>query len=263
MADPRLTDARLDRLLAAAADIPYPSTPNLAARWVPPERRAGAVAGRWWLAAAAALAAVVLALAVPGAREGIAEFFGLVRGQRFEPLPEASATASTPSEAGAAVTPAVAPTATPAAVATPPDVLATGVPATLAEVIEALGHEPLLPEGYGDPLGLYLFAWGGNRVLVAQYRDFDLWQSRLVGFVGKGLPESAIVGLVGVDGEPAYWVEGGGRVVTFHDGAGRPIAESRRQVDRNTLIWDGDGTYYRIETDLDVDEALAIARALR
>jgi hypothetical protein len=40
------------------------------------------------------------------------------------------------------------------------------------------------------------------------------------------------------------------------------IPESFRQVDRSTLIWRTDAAFYRIETDLPMEDAIRIAETL-
>jgi len=64
-------------------------------------------------------------------------------------------------------------------------------------------------------------------------------------------------------GQPALWIDEGGHIASFLDEAGRVVVESRRTVDRATLLWEEGGITYRLETSLSQEEAIRVAESLR
>jgi hypothetical protein len=199
------------------------------------------------IAAAAAVAAVVViagaALAVPGSRSAIAEFFG-IEGSRIERLPA----------------PPPGATATPLPRAE--DIRGVATPLTLSDVPAFGGVDPALPDGYGEPSAIYGFDFA-IQFIVLQYPEFDLWEGRPDGAtVEKGLPEGTLLEDTTVNGVPARWVSEGSHVVRFVDDTGAVVAGSQRTVDRNTLIWRTEYAFYRIETGLPLEDALEIAESL-
>lgn len=240
-------------LSRAASTIAYPATPALRARIVariatqgtarraplavPTNVRPFAAA-----AAAVAIAALALSLAIPMSRSALAEFFG-IEGERIERLP-------TP-----------APGTTPTPFPTPQGIESIATPFTLAEAATRLGFAPALPDGAGAPDGVYLLSLP-EAVVVLQYPRFDLWQSKTIGFFGKGLPAEALLREFLIGGEPAAWISGGNHIVTFIDARGTPVVASQRTVSRNTLVWSTNYANYRLETDLSEAEAIAIAEQL-
>jgi hypothetical protein len=240
----------LDELLAEA-DLEYPATPDLAAAVLgamepPPSTPARAFPPRSLTAGAAAIAAILVALLViPATREGIAGFLGLaVEGERIEPLP-------TP-----------LPGETPTPFPTPPPLESIAEPATLTEAGDALGFEIAVPPGEGSPL-VYLLRYQRQRVAILRFPTFDLWQGQVQGFVGKGiLLDGTVVTETTVLSEPAYWITGGPRIVTFHNAEGTAVTGSQRAVTANTLVWATESRYYRLEGDLTLEQAVAIAATL-
>jgi len=247
---PRWDERLLD---GVAADLEWPRTPDLRVRVVASVEDAPASASRWWprpglAVAAAVLFALVLLLAVEPARTAVAEFFGLVEGERIEFLP--------PPPPGETATPL------PAAVG----IQEYGERATLPDLRDALDFAPALPGGVGEPDAVYLIRDAHfAAIAVLAYERFDLWQTRFTdfGYFGKGIPPSTFIEQLKVGEQPAYWIAGGNHILRFVDTDGQEIAGSQRTVDRNTLVWQGpSGTTYRIETDLPLADALAIAETL-
>ncbi len=244
--------------MQAALSVEYPPTPDIASAVrmrlavVPmPAPRSRMPAAGWVRPLAAGLAVLVLAVVVvlsasSGAREAVAEFLGLrVKGEQVAIL--------TPPAAGETATPFPTPVAL--------ERYATPVAATELEAV--LGFEPARPGGAGSPLGTYVVDYADVRVAVLQYETFDIWQVRLPSgnpFFGKGV--TALVETA-VNGNPAYWIAGGGHIVRFAGPDGTVVAGSERTVDRNTLIWaSSSGMNYRLETGLPLEEAIAIASTL-
>jgi hypothetical protein len=193
----------------------------------------------------------VVLSASSGAREAVAEFLGLrVQGERVSIL--------TPSADGQTPTPFPSPVAV--------EYYATPVPATQLESI--VGFEPVHPEGVGELRGTYIVVYEHVRVAVLQYDDFDLWQVDLDrALFEKEVPffekDVRVLRETTVNGQPAWWISGGGHIVRFVGHDGMVVAGSERTVERNTLAWrSATGMNYRMETDLSFPEALAIARIL-
>jgi len=240
----------IDELLAGA-DLEYPATPDMTGAVLGALESLPSAPGRAFLprsvtaGAAVLIAALVALVVIPTTREGIAGFLGLaVEGERIEPLPTSAA--------------AQTPTPFPA----PPPLESIAEPATLAEAGDALGFEIAVPPGEGPSL-VYLLRYERQPIAVLRFGSFDLWQGRLDGFVGKGiLLDGTVVTETTVLSEPAYWITGGPRIVTFHQPDGTEVTGSQRAVTANTLVWATETRYYRIEGELTLEQAVAIASTL-
>ncbi len=244
-----LWEARLDEI---AAESRYPTTPDLggavlaAVGGEPIRPRVVGWTPRFAVAAVVALFLLVAAVAVEPARTAVGEFFGLVEGERIEVLPTPPPGAS----------PTVLPTAAP--------VESFGAPFTLAELAREIGFEPALA-GEEPPRAVYLVDYEGVEVAVLQYDEFDLWQTRETGYgyFGKVVRVTNVIETPSVNGQFGYWVSGGGYVVRFINADGEEVIGSRRTIDRNVLIWrSATGTFYRLETSLGMEEAVAIGATL-
>lgn len=240
------------RLLAGAArQMRYPPTPDLqrgvrdAIVAMPAQRRVVLRPRVGAFALAVALVAIagsmLVALALPGSRSAIADFFG-IEGERIERLP----------------TPAAGTTATP--FPTPAGIEQFATPVTIDAASAEIGFAPALAGGEA-PDGVYVLDYGAA-VVVLQYENFDLWESQAVGLFEKGLPASSVLREFTIKGNNAAWISGGNHIIEYVDGQGRPVAGSQRTVDRNTLVWSTAFANYRIETDLPEAEAIAVAESL-
>jgi hypothetical protein len=98
--------------------------------------------------------------------------------------------------------------------------------------------------------------------VIVSYDAYDLYETS-AGLFGKGLPDPALLNEIEFDGRDAYWIEEGGHIAESYDAQGRLVVESRRTVDRATLLWEDGEVGYRLETSLSQDEALDVARSLR
>lgn len=253
-----------------AAQASYPPTPELRARVVAAiaAEQSAATHGRerarvaisptnriaWALAAMLVAAVVGLAVAVPGSRHAVADFFG-ISGSHIEILP-------TP-----------APGVTPTPFPTPAGIQSYATPSSLIDVRRDHGFEPALPPGWGEPKGVYIADYLGAFPVVLQYDAFDLWEVQLSGGTfNKGVPiqgvfdKSARSGTVienlTINGNPAVWIAGGEHIVRYVDAEGRTVDASVRTVERNTLVWHNDSFFYRLETDLPKADAIRIAKSL-
>jgi hypothetical protein len=253
--------------MRAAATIDYPPTPDIAsavARRLAANGRTVHHGGqRLALAAAYGLAAVLLVAAgvlasSSGAREAVADFLGLaVEGEQIEVLP-------TP-RPGATTTPSP----------TPRPLQSFATPVARESLASRVGFEPARPAGAEEPNGMYIVDYAGFLVPVLQYPEFDLWQVRLESgqFFGKGLsffdkeifggPGATLLSETEVNGQRAYWISNGSHIVRFVDANGSVVTGSERTVDRHTLVWrSATDVNYRIETDLSLEQAVAIAETL-
>jgi hypothetical protein len=245
-----MTEDRLKLLLTATAELTrYPPTPDLSRRVLAsldsqtestprPSRHSLALA----LSVALAILIVASLLLAPS-RHAVARFFG-VEGSKIERLP--------PTRPGAT------------AFSTPVGLDGLATPVALADLSRLAGFEAAIPVGQGPPLQAYLIFYSGQVVVVLHYQRFDLWQTHLPqsATFGKLVPDTGIIQDVLVGSEPGRWVTGAPHFVYYTDRAGNFILASQRALDRNTLIWRTPGTFYRVETELTLNEALEIAETL-
>lgn len=234
-----MTDAQLQRLLEhAAASMDYPPTPELSravlARIATPRPSTSRL--RPALVAGALLLLVLgAALIATPSRDAIARFFG-VQGSTIERLPP-----------GAPLTPYPRPASL--------DTQAT--PIALSDL-----HNPATPSVRDPMLQTYIVAYRDNPVVILHYDRFDLWQTQLpiTATFGKLVPPGAEVRDVMVGTNDARWLTG--EHFVYYSINGQFVEGSNRAVTRNTLVWRTPRAFYRLETALTLDEALAIARTL-
>jgi hypothetical protein len=238
-----------ERLEASLADlagaIDYPPTPDLrravAGRLTEPRRR-------WFAPLPRALALAVIGLLLVAT--AAAALVVLVPGLRLTLVP-AVPTASVPADPlgtrlalGSAIPVDDVASLAPAALG-PPDeayVIGDGEITSLVYVASAE-----LPELDGTGIGLLLQAIEG--ALNAERVE------KLVVEVG------ASVTAVSVDGAPGYWIDGPPHLLRYLGPDGEARAEATRLVG-DTLVWERDGTLYRIESGLGLDETLRIASTI-
>jgi hypothetical protein len=230
------------QLTAISHAIDYPPTPDLASGFwrrlqlrPSPDLRRLRFAG---MAAVVAVAAIALAVAaIAPARDAAADLF-----HRINIFETDRSTESLPSEI-------------------------TGEPSTLEQAQTALGTHILQPSDPSLKLERVLLQNYGEVYVAVLFYHSDDTSFALFGsnaFVGKGLPvggDATSESVSGLGGE-AYWLTGR-RIVQSLDLRGDVIIESERVTDANTLVWAQDQFMYRIEGDIERDEAIAIARSLR
>lgn len=243
---------QMDALLRRAArDIDYPATASIAAG-VSTRLQPRAAAPRLWAMpfarAAAGLAIAIVALigisiAVPTSRDALADFFHL-------------------SHVRIDKGPSVGPT---------PPVLSPesfAEPSTVAEVRLGVDFPLRLPTRDGvvlQPDAVYVQRYDSPAdvyAVIFVYDDVDLYETA-AGFFGKNLPDQSLLREIEFDGRNAYWIDEGGHIAESYDDQGRLVVESRRTVDRATLLWEDGGVTYRLETSLSQDDAIEVARSLR
>ncbi|MGH8978354.1 MAG: hypothetical protein ACRDV7_09800, partial [Acidimicrobiia bacterium] len=123
-----------------------------------------------------------------------------------------------------------------------PSAAFTGRPEGGVSFVWAAASE--LPEVSGTDVGLLLTAYPA---------DLDRPS------VEKLIPPDTTIGHVDVDGTGAYWLAGGPHVFMYLDRDGNPQRAASRLA-ANTLLWERDGVTYRLESMLDRDAALRLAR---
>ncbi|HWC15163.1 MAG TPA: hypothetical protein VG929_11325 [Actinomycetota bacterium] len=112
---------------------------------------------------------------------------------------------------------------------------------------------------YGDRTGFEASAETGISVLITQFsarlmRPGQVFQ--------KGVPATTVVERVRVDGVEAYWLSGAPHAFYYRTVDGVIGEEPFRVVDE-VLLWEHEGVTFRIEANVSLDKALAIARSLR
>jgi hypothetical protein len=287
------TDVEVERALTdLGAHLAYPPTPDLAsavrrrvaARPSPFRRR---LAG---LAALAALLALLLAVGAivlfPAASSAVADRLGL-RGIKIfytaavptmTPTPLATMTSVPPA------TPIAVPTALPTPIPTPTPVgagLRLGEQLRLADARGRVAYAVLTPTApdLGPPDEVYLGdpPAGGQVSLVYRARPglpaaagtgvglllTEFHADLASDFFGKGLGPGTRLEEVTVNGERGFWIEGQPHQFFFYLDASGNVHDEHYRLATNTLLWEHNGTTFRLEAPVSKEAALRIAESLR
>jgi hypothetical protein len=251
-------------LRAAAADVDWPPTPDIAsavtariergelaapapvhadAPTVAPPRRGAA---RWTplrrpllIAIAALLLLAATAAAIPGVRNPVLDWLGL-RSVRVERVPAPLREA-------------------------PGQGLGLGRHVTFAAARSRLGFTPVLPTGLGRPTVYYEgFPAGGQLGLVYPHGIvISEVEGRLeTDYLAKFLPPGTKADPVTIRGERALWIHGAPHQYAYLDKTGEIRTDSVRTAG-DVLLWRRGDLLIRIEGARSKDQALAIARAAR
>ncbi|MFN2525717.1 MAG: hypothetical protein ABR505_05570 [Actinomycetota bacterium] len=254
----------LERALRRLArEVEFPETPDVAravtARLekgplAPPARlpRAGWRTRPALVFAAAGLALVAVTaslIAFPAARRAVADWLG-VSGIRIE----TETKAPSPAEGR----------------------LDLGIPTSLTQVAGEVDFEVLVPAALGPPDEVFLREPPEGGMVTLVYRSRPGLRSRVPGvglilsqFEGHLRPDLIKKITAGgtrvrgaeVSGLPAYWLSGAPHSFLYLDESGR-IAEDTVRLAGNVLLWER-GVTYRLESELSLDAAIAIAESLR
>lgn len=240
-----------DALARLAAEAGYPPTPAIAPRVAAAlgrRRPAARGQGGWpWpaLAAAGIIALAAIAATVllsRDAREAIAGFLGFgVAGERIEIIQAPSDPAATPL----------------------PSIEGVAEETTLAGAEAALGFAIRAPADVPIQRVLLLQLFGLEGV-VLQAPGFDIWQfvNDAGVFLGKGVYGAESIQPIRFEGREAYWVTGGPRVLTVRRDDGTSVTGTAVVTSGHALIFSRGEITFRIEGDLALEEALAIARSI-
>jgi hypothetical protein len=261
LSDPSLEDA----LVELGRQVAYPPTRDLAAGVrARLEERGSSGRGawrrprRWLLLAAILLVALAAALLLsPGARATLSRWLA-VPGVVFithpaHPIP-------TPAPAGAA--------------------LDLGMPVSLDAARHAVPYRVLVPAlaGFRAPDEVYLGDVPRQVALVYRARrslpaaggtgvgllltEFEGSLDPEQAFYFKGLAPGTTLRRVTVDGEQGYWLSGHPHLFFYAPPGQSPQAENIRLA-TNTLLWQRGGLTLRLESALDLDQALQVAASVR
>ena len=238
-------------LLALGVDLDVPETPDLVpgvqAALSRPRRPRPAARRRLVLGlAVVALAALLATLAIPDARSALLRVLH-IGGAQIEFVDEL---------------PQVPPTTSGDELE-----LMLGARVSLADARRRAGGELLELEEppdrvYIGPFGTVWFLYGrpdAVRLLVAQSAELEVDEE----FIAKKLVASGTsVEPVEVRGSRAYFLSGEPHAVLLRDAYGNVYEESARLA-RDVLLWQEGGRTFRIEGDLERDQALELARSMR
>lgn len=275
MNEPEL-DALEIRLKAAARQMAYPPTPDLAAqvnrRLSQTGRRSPAVLPRFAWVLLALVVALLASLSVPQVRAALLEFIqvGAIRIRLIQPtvIPGLTpAPTQPPGTASPAATaePTLTATATPTAL---PVLDRLAGETTLEEAQLGAGFEILLPaypEDLGDPHRVYSQKIGGPAVLLLWFEPAqpNLVRLSLLILTNETLAikgEPRLLQITQVNGEQALWTEG---AHVLELAAPSDMAFEKFIINGHVLIWTQGDLTYRLETTLNLEEAIRIAESLR
>ena len=242
-----MTDAELERELRGLT-VAWPSEPDLAARApfrIPAPatgRRIGLRSGMAWaLALALALVAFGATMAAsPSARSAVLELVGL-RSARIERRE---------------------PTVSPGAG------LRLGARVTLARARDRAGSAVAVPSALGPPDAVHLDPAAGRVRVALVYRPragrprllVQTFRASATPFIEKSAGAATRVRRLQIDGAPAAFLEGA-HGFAFSDR--RRVGFETQRLAGNTLLLERDGLLTRIEGDIPLAGAVAVARSLR
>jgi hypothetical protein len=259
-----MTEPIESRLQALAKELPYPPTPSVADA-VMSRIRVPVKRPRFGRQLAWALITLILLFAglmfVPPVRAAVLEFIqiGIVR---IFPAPAPAATEAPIFEMPVSATPA--PTSSSSL---NPLLEQMGGETTLAEVQQEIGFSiplPAYPSDLGQPDRVFLQDAGGWMVIMVwldpQQPDRVQMSLHLIEegswTIEKFQP--AVIKETTVNDSRAIWTVGGYPLILRNDDI-----QFTRLIDGHVLIWEENKITYRIETYLELDEAIRIAESLQ
>lgn len=136
-----------------------------------------------------------------------------------------------------------------------------GEPTTPAEAARRLGFAPRVPAALGEPDEVYLHRDVDLPAVTLVWRAPDgaplsLTQIAVAEFARKMVNEGGVEETT-VNSAGAMWLPGPHTLLLFGDMQPNPIP-----IASNVLIWVGNGYTYRLEGDLTLEEAVAIAESV-
>lgn len=267
----RMSEQELDATLADLGErLAYPRPTRLAdavsARLREPR------AGRWWDAlrspryafapvfATLAVLALVVVLAVPGARAAAGDFLHAWGIDIFR-VPSIATPAVSPSPRsglGALTTLADARLRADFPVRVPTDPRLGTPDEVYRDRADATGARQRISLVYAQRAGIPISHEPGVSVLVVEFRG--AFAEDLIG--GKGVGPDTKIESLSVNGGRGLWLEGAPHLFFYRDASGIIQTETLRLAG-NTLIWEQDGVTFRLEAQVSREDALRIAATFR
>ena len=254
------------QLVSISKGLDYPRTPNIASSVMPrlrPSARPRSVSRRLTWSLTVILVLFSSLMLIPPARAAILEFIqiGIVRIFRVEPTPVAPPNQQIP----ATMIPV---TATPAATSAPliPILERLAGELTLAEAQQTVGYPILLPSyppDLGEPDRVFVQDAGGTMTILIwidpQQPSQVLMSLHMIppGSWAIDKMDPDLVQETTVNGQRAIWAVGP-YPIRFSNGN----LDFVRLIDGHVLIWEEGNITYRLETDLDLEEAIRVAESL-
>jgi hypothetical protein len=259
-----------ERLLAAAKDLSYPPTPDIATavrRRMGKARLPGRRAWRWQPVLIAAILVIILfagLLTVPGVRAAVRDFLQIGVVRIFLAEPTLTPTPTPRSTGTPPPTPTIQPSPTPLSYL-PLGQLAgeTTLETAMAKAAFKLSL-PAYPPDLGKPQRVFVQGSEGELVILVWTLPDDPGKADLVlyeiapghWFAEKGVLDS--VELTHVNGKDAFWAVG---PYLLHMTNGE--TEYLRLITGHVLIWEQNDNTYRLESNLNLSEAVKIAESLK
>ena len=157
-----------------------------------------------------------------------------------------------------------------------PTNLTPGVQVDLDEAARSVDFPIVMPSALPPPDAVHLLHWElGNQVFLSWAASGRLPEVGASGigvllaefranlneqFFEKLVVAGTTVDRVEVAGAPAFWLAGSPHVFMFD--AGGPLVEDSSRLTGNVLVWEAEGITYRLESNLGIDDSLAIAESL-
>jgi hypothetical protein len=228
-------------------------------------------AGRWWDAlrspryafmpvfATLALLALVVVLAVPGARAAASEFLHL-RGVDIFRVPAMSAPVATAvpraTFAGTLTTLDDARRRADFALRVPTDAR-LGAPDEVYRGLTTTGSHDVVTLVYTSRAGVPVSREAGVSALVVEFRG-RIDEQLFAKVAGPGTRIEDVT----VNGGKGFWIDGEPHLFFYRDEAGNIWSETLRLAG-NTLLWEQDGVTIRLEAQTTREDALRIAASFR
>ena len=154
--------------------------------------------------------------------------------------------------------------------------LIEGVPVPLAEAGAAGAPRVLVPAALPEPTTAFVLGFGDRRIVTLAWEalegqptiddsEFALIVTAASGVIEeplltKALSHASTIEAVTVGGDRGWWIAGAPHELFIVDAGDVEVVRSRLAGD--TLVFERDGTVYRLETALGRDATIAIAETL-
>jgi hypothetical protein len=261
-------------LIDAGRSIEYPAMPDIAARVrirLQADRSRRPMRLQFRLRPALIVAAVIVIvlaalIAIPETREAIAQLLGLRTIHIIEVTPTPTIAHATPR-----------PTPTPGVVP-----FRQCCPTTLAEAQRKARFKILLPPdeqpaqvffqdqimGPGSDAQQLVLVFGDPQTPRLVLYEAQSWvYEKMVGVFAKQVGSGTVLTETQVSGQRALWITGAPHILVTLDQSGKPILDTERPVNANTLAWEAgtidNGITYRLETAISLEEAIKFAESLK